>query len=109
MPGRARRLDRAAVTVDDALGCGQADADAGEFVLPVQTLERLKEFFSVGHVEAGAVIRDTEKGTRCVCYHRGEIRQRSAKVTFTMVPVPPAFCNRPPSLRRPVAGRRLGW
>src|SRR6185369_8431437 len=59
--GNTCRMKCAAMAVHDALGRGQTDAYAGEFVLPVQALERLKEFPGVGHVEAGAVIRDTVK------------------------------------------------
>ena len=49
------------MTVHDALGRGQTDAYSGEFILPVQALERLKKFFGVEHIETGAVIRDTVK------------------------------------------------
>jgi hypothetical protein len=54
-------VDCAAVAVHYALGRCQADADAREFVLPVKALERLKQLLCVSHVEAGAVIRDTDK------------------------------------------------
>ena len=49
------------MAVHDALGCGQADAYAGEFVLTVQALERLKKFLGVCHVETGTVIGDAEE------------------------------------------------
>jgi len=49
------------MTVNDALGRCQADSYAGEFILPVEALERLKEFLGVGHVEAGTVISYTEE------------------------------------------------
>src|SRR6185369_11796923 len=59
--GRTNRQNCTAMAMHDSLGRGQADAYAGELVLPVEALERLKEFFGVGHVEAGAVICDAEK------------------------------------------------
>src|SRR6267143_205557 len=54
--GRADGPHAAPVPVHDALNRGQADADAGELVLAVQSLERAEELVHVGHVEPGAIV-----------------------------------------------------
>ena len=48
--------DRSVVSADDAGDCGEANAGAFEVLVPVKTVEGVEEFFSVVHVEAGAVV-----------------------------------------------------
>src|SRR5207248_630785 len=48
----------AAVPVDDAPHIGQADANAIEFLGPVQALEHAKQLAGILHIETGPVVLD---------------------------------------------------
>src|SRR5256714_6544645 len=54
--------DPSAVTVDDTLDGGEADARALELVPAVETLERAEQLSGVCHVEARAVVADEVDG-----------------------------------------------
>src|SRR6185295_5900619 len=56
----AFRPDASAVTVDDALNVGQADAGAFKIAGAMQPLEDAEKFVGVLHVEAGSVVPDKE-------------------------------------------------
>src|SRR5437588_5867355 len=51
-----------AVTIDDALDGGEADARAFELVAAVETLERAEQLSGVSHVEARAIVADEVNG-----------------------------------------------
>ena len=54
------RLDQATMATDDAGHRGQPNAQTGEVILVVQTLERQEQSVGVSHIETGAVIGDAE-------------------------------------------------
>jgi len=61
-----------AKTVNNALDRGEADTCARKFLGPVQSLERLEQLVSVGHIEADAIVPD-KKGRFAVIIGRAEL------------------------------------
>ena len=63
------RRDASTVTGDDTLNRCQADARAGEFVCPVQALERSEKFVGIRHIKSYAVVAH-EHGARTIVFPR---------------------------------------
>jgi hypothetical protein len=50
--------DSAAMSMNDPRDGGQSNADAFEFVVPMQPLKRAEQVLCVGHIESGTVVSD---------------------------------------------------